>query len=73
MEFSESLGRVELVPIFGFVDVFSSCRVLHALRCSALQALAENRKTTLATGFHITSSDTETATFDNIESSAREN
>ena len=32
----------------------------------------EYRKTTLATGFHVTSSDTETATFDNIESSARE-
>ena len=32
----------------------------------------EYRKTTVATGFHVTSSDTETATFDNIESSARE-
>ena len=32
----------------------------------------EYRKTTLATGFHVTSSDTETATFDNIESSARD-
>ena len=32
----------------------------------------EYRKTTLATGFHVTSSDTETATFDSIESSARD-